>query len=185
MKKEGLMQTQTSKNALSLENVAEIFYMTKENAHFSESDGILSLKVKKNGESLEYDRVFLHRAFPYDEPFAFISVLDRDNKEIGIISKISDFDEGTEDMLRAELAKKYFIPEITKIHSIKERFGFSYWKISSTAGELEITFRDTYRSIVRITPTHVYLTDSNANRYEIKDVEKLDRKSRRLIGIYL
>lgn len=179
------MPTETKTNELSLENVAELFYLNKDNAHFTESGGILSLALDKNGEKSEYDRVFLHRAFPYDEPFSYISVLDRDNKEIGIIEKISDFDEATQDIFRAELAKKYFIPQITKIHSIKERFGFSYWKIESDAGSLEITFRDTYRSIVRLSPTHIFLTDSNANRYEIKDVDALDKKSRRIISIYL
>ena len=179
------MPKEINNNELSLESVAELFYLTNDNARFSESGGILSLSLEKNGEKTEYDRVFLHRAFPYDEPFSYISVLDRDNKEIGIIEKISDFDEATQDILRAELEKKYFIPQIVKIHSIKERFGFSYWKISSDAGELEITFRDTYRSIVRLSQTHIFLTDSNANRYEIKDVDALDKKSRRIISIYL
>lgn len=179
------MPTDTKNSELSLENVAELFYLTKDNSHFSENGGILSLTVEKNGEKAEYDRVFLHRAFPYDEPFSYISVLDRDNKEIGIIKEISNFDDAAQDIFRAELKKKYFIPQITKIHSIKERFGFSYWKISSDAGELEITFRDTYRSIVRLSPTHIFLTDSNANRYEIKNVDALDKKSRRIISIYL
>lgn len=179
------MPTEAKANELSLENVAELFYLNKDNAHFSESGGILSLSLEKNGEKTEYDRVFLHRAFPYDEPFSYISVLDRDNKELGIIEKISDFDDAAQDILRTELEKKYFIPQITRIHSIKERFGFSYWKIDSSAGALEITFRDTYRSIVRLSPTHIFLTDSNANRYEIKNVDALDKKSRRIISIYL
>lgn len=173
------------KQSLSLQNVADIFYLTAENASFSESDGILSLSVTTPEGSVSYDRVFLHRAFPYDEPFSYLSVLDRDEKEIGIIRTLDDFDEESQTVLKKELEKKYFIAIIQKIYSIKERFGFSYWKVSTTAGEAEITFRDTYRSIVRLTPTHLFLTDSNANRYEIPDVDKLDRKSRRHIDIYL
>lgn len=171
--------------SLSLQNVADIFYLTSENATFAENDGILSLTVSDSGNTVSCDRVFLHRAFPYDEPFSFLSVLDRDEKEIGIIRNLDDFDEASQAILKNELEKKYFIAEIQKIHSVKERFGFSYWKVGTTAGELEITFRDTYRSIVRITPTHLFLTDYNGNRYEIPDVDKLDRKSRKHIDIYL
>ncbi|MBQ0010114.1 MAG: DUF1854 domain-containing protein [Ruminococcus sp.] len=171
--------------SFSLQNVADIFYLTSENATFSESDGILSLVVTDSGKSETYDRVFLHRAFPYDEPFSYLSVLNQEDKEIGIIRSLDDFDEETRTVLKQELDKKYFVAQIQKVHSVKERFGFSYWKVSTNAGEMEITFRDTYRSIVRLTPTHLFLTDSNANRYEIPDVDKLDRKSRRHIDIYL
>ena len=44
------MPTETKTNELSLENVAELFYLNKDNSHFTESGGILSLALDKNGD---------------------------------------------------------------------------------------------------------------------------------------
>ena len=49
------MPTETKTNELSLENVAELFYLNKDNSHFTESGGILSLALDKNGEKAEYE----------------------------------------------------------------------------------------------------------------------------------
>ena len=85
------------------------------------------------------ERIFLSRAFPFDMPFEYISVLDKDSKEYGIIRRISDFDEESAAIIRAELARKYFAPHITKINSLKERFGYSYWEVESDRGPLSIS----------------------------------------------
>ena len=44
------MPKEINNNELSLESVAELFYLTNDNARFSESGGILSLSLEKNGE---------------------------------------------------------------------------------------------------------------------------------------
>ena len=101
--------------------------------------------------------MFFHRAFPYELPEEFISVLDKDSKEHGIIRRISDFDEESAAIIRAELARKYFAPHITKINSLKERFGYLYWEVESDRGPLSFAIHDTFRSISKITESRVVL----------------------------
>ena len=88
-------------------------------------------------------------------------------------------------MLKSELDRKYYAPVIDKILSVKERYGYSYWEVISDGRKLSFNMRDTFRNILKVTPEHVFLNDSDSNRYEIKDTEKLDRKSYKRIELYL
>ncbi len=180
----------------AISDVVSITYINKDNAVFRHEGDFLSLNVdlpvgkgidgEPTGGEKYYERIYLHRSFPYEHPYKYISVLDRDSNEIGIIADISEFDGETADMLRAELDRKYFAPVITKILSVKERYGYSYWEVISDDGRrLSFTMRDTFRSILKVTPEHVFLTDNDSNRYEIKDTEALDRKSYKRIELYL
>ncbi len=180
----------------ALSDVVSITYITKENAEFRKEGDFLSLRVdlpvgngldgEPTGGEKYYERIYLHRSFPYEHPYEYISVLDRDSAEIGIIADVAEFDEETAKMLRHELDRKYFAPVITKILSVKERYGYSYWDVITDDGRrLSFTVRDTFRSIIKVTQEHIFLTDNDSNRYEIKDTEALDRKSFKRIELYL
>ncbi len=141
-------------------------------------------KVEKNAE-----RIFLSRAFPFDMPYEYISVLDKDKKEIGFIRSLDDFDEPERTLLKNELETKYYTPIIKRIIAVKERYGFSYWKCECEFGEKSFTLRDTFRSIIKAHTNdgreRIYIVDIDGNRYEIPDVEKLDRVSYKKIELYL
>lgn len=185
--------SELKKTALS--DVVSITYITRDNAEFRREGDFLSLRVtlpvgvgpdgEPTGGEKYYERIYLHRSFPYEHPYEYISVLDRDSAEIGIISDINDFPENIADMLRSELDRKYYAPVIDKILSVKERYGYSYWEVISDGRKLSFNMRDTFRNILKVTPEHVFLNDSDSNRYEIKDTEKLDRKSYKRIELYL
>lgn len=141
-------------------------------------------KVEKTAE-----RVHLSRAFPFDMLWEYISVLDRDKKEIGFIRSLDDFDEPDRSLLVRELESVYYTPQIKKILSVKERYGFSYWKCECEFGEKSFTLQDTFRSIIKTyTKTgelRLFILDVDGNRYEIPDVEALDRLSYKKIELYL
>ena len=135
------------------------------------------------------ERIFLSRAFPFDMPFEYISVLDKDKKEIGFIRSLDDFDEPARTQLIHELETKYYTPVIKKILSVKERYGFSYWKTECEFGEKSFTLQDTFRSIIKSPrddgTERIFILDVDGNRYEIPNVEALDRKSYKKIELYL
>ena len=135
------------------------------------------------------ERIFLSRAFPFDMPYEYISVLDKDKKEIGFIRSLDDFDEPAKTQLIRELETKYYTPVIKKILSVKERYGFSYWKTECEFGEKSFTLQDTFRSIIKSPrddgTERIFILDVDGNRYEIPDVEALDRKSYKKIELYL
>lgn len=175
---------------VSLKDVITITYLTPDNTVFAEKEGFISLSVAEKDENgsekkTDYERVFLHRTFPFEMPEEYISVLNKDKEEIGIIKKLTDFPIQTQEIFRRELQRKYFAFNIEKIVSVKERFGFGYVKAVANGEDVEFTVSDPYRSIVRISSDRIYIVDVDGNRYEIKSLSALDAKSAKKIELYL
>ena len=156
--------------------------ITKENAKFLMKNGFLYMCCPKEAEPV---RVLLHRDFPFEFPFAYISVMNTDSMELAFIKDISLFDGEEKEMLVRELERKYYSPKILKIHSVKERFGFSYWDVETQAGRVTFTLQDTFKSISHAGDNKLFFFDVDGNRFVIEDVEKLDRKSHKKIELYL
>ena len=177
--------------AAALSTVVHIQYLDDKNASFTEKDGFLALKAtisNEDGTTEEktWDRIFLHAAFPFEMPEDYISVLDKDQKEIGMIRSLSVLSEDAQKVLRLELHRKYYAPVIAKIFSVKERYGFSYWRVELADGtEFSFTVQDTYRSIIKVDAVHIFIVDVDGNRFEVRDVEALDRASYKKIELYL
>ena len=173
-------------NEIMLERAARIIKLDKSNANFEIKNGFLSLVLCEDGEEKNYDRVYLHRAFPHELLWEYISVSDGENKEIGLIYNIEDFDEEASALIKTELERKYYCPTIKEISSLKERYGFSYWKAVADDGrKLSFTMQDTFRNIVHTGDDSLLLLDVDGNRYAIKSVSGLDRKSYRKTELYL
>lgn len=162
------------------EDLTQTVWLTPENASFSRKNGLLRLSF--GGKEL---RVSLRRNFPLEELWSFLSVLDEKEEEVGMIRDLSQFGKAEEELLRAELERRYYAPVILKILSLKERFGFSYWKVETAEGKMEFTLRDTYKSLVRLGGNRVFVLDVDGNRFVIPDLTALDRKSYRKIELYL
>lgn len=169
----------------TLADVVNMTYLSPENAEFFNCDGFISMKLTADGETKDYERVFLHRVFPYEENEKYISVLDGDGNELGMIRELDDFDGSGKDILKKELERKYFILKIKKVYDINERYGFSYWETESDEGKLSFTLQDTSRSLTRVNSDRVYINDIDGNRYEIESLKALDRKSLKKLELYL
>jgi hypothetical protein len=179
--------------------ISGILYLTEENAKFYDKDGFLALEAFVPPKS-EYDledeasavpqwqdlgRVFLQRAFPFNNPNKYISVIDSTGYEYGMIQDLDQFGGETKELLIKALDRRYFMPNILKIISIKEQFGFSFWKVLTDRGEAEFTVKDTYKSIVKLGEELVVILDSNDSRYMIKNVYELEPSSYKKIELYL
>lgn len=180
-------------------DLAEITYLTDENARFYlTTNGFPAMEatLPRFGDDLEsetdstpvkqdFGRVFFHRCFPFETPDEYISVLNRDGREYGMILKLTDLCEEAQGIIRNELDRKYLCPIIEKITSFKEKLEFGFWTVETDRGEMSFSTRDTYRSIARVGNGILIITDVDGNRYRINDIEKLDRKSYKKIELYL
>lgn len=179
------MNTEENK-ATRLGEAANIVYLTGENCRITKNNDFIAAEITDaDGTVKSYNRVWLHRSFPFDMPWNYISVQDKDSEEIGLIRSIDDFDKSQKSLLESELCRKYYTPKIEKILSLKETRGSSFWKCATDAGELSFTVQDTYRSISKIGGDRAYITDACGNRFEIESLAALDKKSRRRLEIYL
>jgi len=165
-------------------DAAGIVYLNNENCKFEKNGDFVSLTLKSSEET-SYPRVNLHRLFPFDNPYNYISVLDSESQEIGIIADLNVFGKECRDLLTRELERKYYVCELKSVTSVKDRFGFSYWKTQSADGEVTFTIRDTHNSLRQNIDGKISISDIDGNRYILPPIEKLDKKSRRLVELYL
>lgn len=173
-------------NKILNEQSARILRLDRQNASFEEKNGFLSLVLDVNGEKKTYGRIFLHRAFPFEFSLEFISVLDDEKNEIGIIYHVSDLDEASIKLVNEEMGRRYYSPTIKEIKSLKERYGFSYWKVTLDDGrEQSFTMQDTYKNILHTSDDSIILVDVDSNRYTIESISGLSAKSYRKIELYL
>lgn len=167
--------------------------LTAENASFKRSSGgLISMTLKKKDGSEEFfERVVPVRAFPVTEPDSFISVREPDTKEvgkgaeIGLIESLSDFDKESADLIRKELDKRYFTPEILKIYSIKEQFGYLYFDVLTSAGKSSFVMNNPSSNIRVLEDKRSLVYDIDGNCFEIPEVSKMDKASYKKIEIYL
>ena len=164
----------------TLAEISVTVWLTQENATFFFKNGFLY--VNYDGQE---QRAFLCRQFPFEFLWEFISVLNKEQSEIGIIRKVELFEGESRELLVNELKRRYYTPVIQRIHSMKERYGFSYWKVQTAEGEVSFTLHDTYRSIIHAGETRLILMDVDGNRFEIPDYKALDLKSYKKIELYL
>lgn len=180
-------------NADELFKHRESIALTPDNAWFSPSTGgLISLKIiNADGVEENFERVVIRRSFPVTAPDEFLSVREPDSRkngrgaEIGMIRNIHIFDKTTVDLLNAELELRYFTPEIKKILSAKEKFGYCYWEADTTAGVISFVLNNPYSNIRILEDKRIFISDMDGNCFIIPDPKKLDRQSYKYIEIYI
>lgn len=182
------------------ENLEELFFkkrksveLTQENAKFYRSEGgLVSLTLTNEDGSEEFfERVLPIRSFPITEPEEFISIREPETKdkgkgdEIGMIRRMSDFPDDVQALLREELSRRYFTPEILKIFSVKEKFGYSYWEVQTSSGKISFVMTTPSSNIRTLEDGRVFIHDIDGNCFAITDPTRLDKASFRHIEIYM
>ena len=178
---------------LILENERVSIPLTPENAKFTRSGGgLISLAITNDkGEPEHFERVVILRSFPVTNPNEFLSVREPDSKkqgrgkEIGMIRHMSDFDEATQKLFMEELDRRYFTPELQKITSVKDKFGYLYWDVITTAGHVTFVLNNPFSNIRILEDGRILINDIDGNVFQITDPSKLDPASLKKIEIYL
>ena len=167
---------------LLTEEMLELRFITKDNAEFKRTGGgFVSLKF--DGEY--YERIAVHRAFPFTDPESYISVREPNGKsrEIGMIKKLSDLDEDQQRMVREQIELRYFTPVIQKIREVKEEYGYSYWDVETDRGGCRFTADN--NGVIKLSQTRLIISDVDGNRFELPDVSVLSAKELRMIDLYI
>ena len=78
------------------------------------------------------------------------------------------------------------IPNIQKLVKSDEKFGSLKWTVDTDRGRITFRIGNRHSDIKQIHGTQrVLVRDSNDNRYEIRDLSKLDAASQQLLFSYL
>ncbi len=133
-----------------------------------------------------YENLEPRRLFPVTNENMFITLLDSDERELGFVRDFDELDEDSREALRQSFAEYYMIPKIEKLTKTEEKFGTLKWTVVTDRGDVTFRIRNRNSDIKRLYGTNrVIIRDSNDNRYEIPDIEKLDGRSKRLLFEFL
>ena len=113
------------------------------------------------------------RAFPLSDPDKYIGLRDGDDKDIGILETLHGLDPESRAVVDEELERRYFTPQITKVHSVVEEFGVVTWDVDTTKGRRRFLVRNLKDSTFTLGASRVMMTDVDSNRYEIPDAYTL------------
>lgn len=168
--------------ALSPVETAELRYLDPKTLHFFRHGVTLRLTIT---DDCSYLNVTIARTFPLSEPERYLSVRYGSRKEVGILSALNTLDEANRRLVQEELEKRYFVPEIRRVHTMKERFGTVDWDVETDRGNYRFTTRNLRDNLVQPEPGRYLLTDVDGNRYDIPNIARLDAPSQAWLLRYL
>lgn len=165
------------------EEMTAIHIISKEDKFEETEGGFVSFDF--NG--VHYDRIKAVRLFPFSDADRFISIKEHGNgdREIGIIENLSDMSEETQSVLKKQLDLCYFTPVIEKIYNIKDEYGYAYFHVMTDRGECKFTINMGSNAVSKLSDTRLIILDVDENRFEIRDVEALSQKERRMLDMFL
>ena len=168
-----------SVDTLRLLDVKELKFTRKDS-------GYLYLEYRGN----IYEEVSLTRLQPFYCLDAYISVSFRNNEEewieIGVIRDLGEMNAEQRQLCAEYLNFRYYIPYITKIYSIKDnRMGYLFVDAETTAGRKKIAVNDWWSNFRINSGGILTVTDSDGNKYQIPDLNKIDKKSYRKLELFV
>ncbi len=126
------------------------------------------------------DRSYPHfnaaRLFPITHRFDYITLSDSGGEEIGVLRNLRDLPKPMRRLLLEELRKRYFVPQITYVYSLRDEYGILYWDVDTTRGRREFVVRDAHDHIREFPGGKMQITDVDGNEFEIADLDRLPGK---------
>lgn len=150
-----------------------------ERTHIFRVGGVSRLTIEGDRS---WTKVAAARAFPLSNPDRYIGFLDGAGKDIGLLVDPGLLDHESRRILDEELERRYFVPVVERVLSVREEYGAVYWNVVTDRGTREIVIRNVKDNLQELSGSRIILTDVDGNRFEFPDITKLDGKS---IGILM
>lgn len=161
----------------------ERIYIENDVARFTRKDiTIVDLELY---DGRKFENLEPRRLFPMTGLEKYITLLDQEGREVAVIRDLRTLPPGERKIIEECLDEYYLIPRIVKINECKESFGLLTIKAETDRGQAVIEIRNILHGLKLLYGSRVLLRDSNDNRYEIPDLNRLDRKSRAMIDSFL
>jgi hypothetical protein len=121
------------------------------------------------------------RMFPITGLTKYIALLDNEGNEIAVIRNIDDLLPESKKVIEKCLDEYYMIPRITRFIKMSEKFKIWMWTAETDKGICTFEIRNHVTAIKPLYDGRVLIKDANDNRYEIPDINELDKKSLRML----
>jgi ATP-binding cassette subfamily B protein len=147
-----------------------------------------AFEVRINGGNV-HRGVFAVNLFPATNPDDYISlrVWDRDGgeREIGILRHLDEWPADAQSLVRAALARRYWLQTITGVDEIRLELGHLTLAVRTDHGPRRFTMRWSQSQVQDFGERGKVLLDLDDNRYLVPDVEALPLRERDLFQRYI
>jgi hypothetical protein len=131
-----------------------------------------------------HEGVVLVRAFPIAAPDEGIALVDTHGRELAWIDSLSDVPAAARALIEEELTNREFLPEIRRIVQVSTFASPSTWDVETDRGPARLVLKGE-EDIRRIGQATLLIADAHGVQYLIRDIQGLDRPSRKLLDRFL
>ncbi|MCR4793129.1 MAG: DUF1854 domain-containing protein [Lachnospiraceae bacterium] len=165
------------------EEMTRVTMITSDDLFRQTEGGFLSL----DAGGRHYDRVRVVRLFPFSDANKYLSIREYENegREIGIIEDLDAMPGESKKAIEHQLTLSYFTPVIIKIINIKDEYGYAYFHVMTDKGECRFAINMGSNAVSKLSDTRLIIMDVDENRFEIRDVDALSHKEKRMLDMFL
>lgn len=124
------------------------------------------------------------RAFPIAAPDQGIAIVSVDGRELAWIDRLTDLPSDVRTLLEEELSNREFLPEIRRIRHVSSFATPSTWDVDTDRGTASFVLKGE-EDIRRIAQSTLLIADSHGIQFLIRDMQALDKASRKLLDRFL
>ena len=124
------------------------------------------------------------RAFPISAVEEGVALVNADGKEVAWFDRVADLPDSIRSLVEDELASREFMPEIKRIASVSSFATPSTWHVETDRGATHLVLKGE-EDIRRLGRTALLIADSNGIQFLVRDIQALDRASRRILDRFL
>ena len=88
-----------------------------------------------------------------------------------------DLDEETQQIISEELDRRYLTSIVDRVNSVRNEYGTSYWEVETNRGSREFVVQNVSENAQWFGDYRLLLVDVDGNRFEIENLQALDRRS--------
>ncbi len=138
-----------------------------------------SFRLTYRGEERTLNRMV--RNFPRTNPSRYISLVDEEGHEIGIVEDPGTLDPASKEVMEKALREAYFVPTIRVIRAIRIDGEASSWEVDTDDGprSFRVKSRD---DIATYDIPAIFVMDTQNKKYHIEDYDELDPDSKTQIN---
>jgi hypothetical protein len=145
------------------------------------SDG--TLQLSHGAKTFKSVRLRIGR--PLYRPNEFASILDRKGTEVATIINLGALPAPSRRVLMAHHDRYDLTSIIYRIDSLSHMYGSSFWDVETDKGHRQFVIRGTTTHVRWLEDTRVLITDVRGNRFEIPDLNAIDKRSQYLFHLIL
>lgn len=135
-------------------------------------------------DGLAHEQVNVVPLFPITDPERWIAICDAESRELACVIDPDKLAPDSRAVLQDELSRREFLPVISRIVSVSGNSEPCEWVVETDRGRTQFVL-ESEENVRRLERNKVAITDSHGIRYLVKDVDALDKKSRRIVEWYV